>query len=227
MVVISIKCLLFFMCLFVCNYIEKESYNNPFEQRIYKKKNLINNRINRKLATLNSTQNRRNLGKTRLNLKYKDDLNESKNCITISDKKGKKENKENNNNNNKNNNIFNNSNDNDYDYDDDDIEEEVKKTYDNLEQLIEENVDEPEEIYNKEKKSFFKRAFLLLKTFDNIFIQKIVDSRAQNQRSDIHEDIKANLCILSAGIPIAAIPIYKYLLNRMDFFYIKPLNEYY
>ncbi|KYN93221.1 putative exported protein [Plasmodium gaboni] len=222
MVLISIKCLLFFMCLFVCNY---ESYNNPFEQRIYKNKNLINNRINRKLATLNSTQNRRNLGKTKLNLKCKDDLNESKNCITISDKKGKKENKENNNNNNKNNNIFNNSNDNNYDVYD--IEEEVKKTYDNLEQLIEQNVDEPEEIYNKEKKSFFKRSFLLLKIFDNIFIQKTIDSRAQNQRSDIHEDIKANLCILSAGIPMTAIPIYMYLIKRMDFFCIKPLTEYY
>ncbi|SCQ12811.1 Plasmodium exported protein, unknown function [Plasmodium sp.] len=153
-----------------------------------------------------------------------------KNCITLDDEKVKKENNENNNNNKRNNNennnnIFKNATDNDYD--EDDIEEEVKKRYDNLEQLIEENIDEPEEIYNKEKKSFFKRALLLLKIFDNIFIQKTIDSLAQNKRSNVHEDIKANLFILSAGVPMATIPIYMYLTKRMDFFYIKPLTEYY
>lgn len=138
----------------------------------------------------------------------------------------KKEIKENNNHNNDNsNNIFNIHMDGDYDHDD--IEEEVTRTYDNLEQLIEENIDEPEQIYNEEKKSFFKRALLLLKIFDNIFIQKTIDSPAQNKGSNIHEDIKANLCILSAAIPVTAIPIYMYLTNIMDFFYIKPLNEYY
>ncbi|SCQ12670.1 Plasmodium exported protein, unknown function [Plasmodium gaboni] len=163
MVLICIKVLLFIMCLFVCSYIEKISYNNTFEQRIYKNKNLTNNRINRKLATLNSTQNRRNLGTTKLNLKGKDDLNESKNSIKISDKMKKNENKENNNNTNKknkNNNLLNNPNDNDYD--EDDIEEEVNKSYDNLEQLIQENIDEPNEIYNVEKKSFFK-SFIIIK----------------------------------------------------------------
>ncbi|SOV84280.1 Plasmodium exported protein, unknown function [Plasmodium sp.] len=205
------------------------TYNNPFEQRVYKIKKLINSRINRKLASLSSTQDRRKLREKKLNLIYKDDLYQNKNCITLDYKKGNKENNEydnNKKNNNENsNNIFNISTDN-Y-YDEDDIEEEVKITYDNLEQLIEENIDEPEEIYNEEKKSFFKRALLLLKIFDNIFIQKTIDSRAQNKISNIHEDTKANLFILSVGIPMATIPIYMYLTKRMDFFHIKPLTEYY
>ncbi|SOV84316.1 Plasmodium exported protein, unknown function [Plasmodium sp.] len=224
MVLISIKYLLFFIYLFLCNYLEKViiSYNHPFEQRIYKIKNLINNRINRKLAFLNRRKNKSNLRKTQLNLKSKDDLNENKNCITISDENGEKENIDDNNDNID---IFNFIMDN-Y-YDEDDIDEEVTKIPDNLEQLIEENIDEPEEIYNEQKKSFFKRALLLLKILDNIFIQKTIDSRAQNKISNIHEDTKANLFILSIGIPMATIPIYRYLTKRMDFFRIKPLTEYY
>ncbi|SOV84207.1 Plasmodium exported protein, unknown function [Plasmodium sp.] len=109
MILISLKCLLFFMFLFLCNYVEKISYNHPFEQSICKIKKLINSRINRKLASLNSTQDRRNLRKTQLNLKCKDDLNENKNCITLDDEKVKKENNENNNNNKRNNNENNNN----------------------------------------------------------------------------------------------------------------------
>ncbi|ETW15669.1 hypothetical protein C923_04295 [Plasmodium falciparum UGT5.1] len=91
MVLISIKCLLFFMCLFFCICVKKISYNNSFEQRIYKIYNLINIRINRTLSSLSSTQDKKKLRKTPLNLKSKDDLNQNKNFITTSDNKGKKE----------------------------------------------------------------------------------------------------------------------------------------
>lgn len=54
---------------------------------------MINIRINRTLSSLSSTQDKKKLRKTPLNLKSKDDLNQNKNFITTSDNKGKKERK--------------------------------------------------------------------------------------------------------------------------------------
>ncbi|SOV20062.1 Plasmodium exported protein (hyp6), unknown function [Plasmodium sp. gorilla clade G2] len=87
-----------------------------------------------------------------------------------------------------------------------------------LEDLLNEYDEEMREINNNKKKTFFKRAKLLWKAFDNIFIDKIIDTNIQNKQSELEEDIFQNAVILSSS-PIFAIPILSYFCKRINFFH--------
>ncbi|KOB62933.1 hypothetical protein PFHG_04584 [Plasmodium falciparum HB3] len=73
------------------------------------------------------------------------------------------------------------------------------------------------EIKNNNKKTFFKRAKLVLEAIDNIFIDKVIDSNIQDRKSGLKEDIIDNAVIL-CGSMIFTIPIFSYLLKRINFF---------
>ncbi|SOV74256.1 Plasmodium exported protein (hyp6), unknown, putative [Plasmodium sp. gorilla clade G3] len=93
----------------------------------------------------------------------------------------------------------------------------ITKKEETLEDLLKEYQEEMKEINKRKKKSFFKRAKLVLEVFDNIFIDKVIDSNIQNKQSELKEDVIDNSVILCAS-PILAIPIISYFCKRMDFF---------
>ncbi|KYO02933.1 exported protein (hyp6) [Plasmodium gaboni] len=87
-----------------------------------------------------------------------------------------------------------------------------------LEDLLNEYDEEMREINNNKKKPFFKRAKLLCKAFDNIFIDKVVDSNIQNKQSDLKEDVIDNAVILGAST-VLLIPVLTYFCKRINFFH--------
>ncbi|SOV20230.1 Plasmodium exported protein (hyp6), unknown, putative [Plasmodium gaboni] len=87
-----------------------------------------------------------------------------------------------------------------------------------LEDLLNEYDEEMREINNNKKKPFFKRAKLLLKAFDNIFIDKVIDSNIQNKQSDLKDDVMANAVILGAST-VLLIPVLSYFCKRINFFH--------
>ncbi|SOV24750.1 Plasmodium exported protein (hyp6), unknown function [Plasmodium sp. DRC-Itaito] len=87
-----------------------------------------------------------------------------------------------------------------------------------LEDLLNEYDEEMREINNNNKKTFFKKAKLVLEAFDNIFIDKVINSNIQNKQSDLKEDVMANAVILYSS-PILAIPILSYFCKRINFFH--------
>ncbi|SCQ12576.1 Plasmodium exported protein (hyp6), unknown, putative [Plasmodium sp.] len=93
----------------------------------------------------------------------------------------------------------------------------ITKKEETLEDLLKEYHEDMIEINNKKEKTFFKRAKLVLEVFDNIFIDKVIDSKIQNKQSELKEDIIDNSVILCASA-ILAIPIISYFSKRMDFF---------
>ncbi|SOV20285.1 Plasmodium exported protein (hyp6), unknown function [Plasmodium sp. gorilla clade G2] len=94
----------------------------------------------------------------------------------------------------------------------------ITKKEETLEDLLSEYDEDMREINNNKKKTFFKRAKLVLEAFDNIFIDKVIDTNIQNKHSDLEDDVIDNAIILS-GSPILAIPIYSYFCKRMNFFH--------
>lgn len=93
----------------------------------------------------------------------------------------------------------------------------VTKKKETLEDLLKEYDEEMKEIKNNNKKTFFKRAKLVLEAIDNIFIDKVIDSNIQDRKSGLKEDIIDNAVIL-CGSMIFTIPIFSYLLKRINFF---------
>ncbi|SOV21211.1 Plasmodium exported protein, unknown function [Plasmodium sp. DRC-Itaito] len=87
-----------------------------------------------------------------------------------------------------------------------------------LEDLLNEYDEEMREINNNKKKPFFKRAKLLCKAFDNIFIDKVIDSNIQNKQSDLKEDVIDNAVILGAST-VLLIPVLSYFCKRINFFH--------
>ncbi|KYN93213.1 exported protein (hyp6) [Plasmodium gaboni] len=107
----------------------------------------------------------------------------------------------------------------------------ITKNEETLEDLLKEYDDEMREINNNNNnnnKTFFKKAKHVLEAFDNIFIDKVIDSNIfidkvinsniQNKQSDLKEDVMANAVIL-CGSPILAIPILSYFCKRINFFH--------
>ncbi|SOS76383.1 Plasmodium exported protein, unknown function [Plasmodium sp. gorilla clade G1] len=93
----------------------------------------------------------------------------------------------------------------------------IIKSEETLEDLLNEYDEEMKEIKNNNKKTFFKRAKLVLEAIDNIFIDKVIDSNIQDRKSGLKEDIIDNAVIL-CGSMIFTIPIFSYLLKRINFF---------
>ncbi|ETW51636.1 hypothetical protein PFMALIP_00368 [Plasmodium falciparum MaliPS096_E11] len=93
----------------------------------------------------------------------------------------------------------------------------IIKREETLEDLLNEYDEEMKEIKNNNKKTFFKRAKLVLEAIDNIFIDKVIDSNIQDRKSGLKEDIIDNAVIL-CGSMIFTIPIFSYLLKRINFF---------
>ncbi|ETW38864.1 hypothetical protein C923_00386 [Plasmodium falciparum UGT5.1] len=93
----------------------------------------------------------------------------------------------------------------------------IIKSEETLEDLLNEYDEEMKEIKNNNKKTFFKRAKLVLEAIDNIFIDKVIDSNIQDRKSGLKEDIIDNAVILCDSM-IFTIPIFSYLLKRINFF---------
>ncbi|KNG78313.1 hypothetical protein PFMG_04397 [Plasmodium falciparum IGH-CR14] len=72
----------------------------------------------------------------------------------------------------------------------------IIKREETLEDLLNEYDEEMKEIKNNNKKTFFKRAKLVLEAIDNIFIDKVIDSNIQDRKSGLKEDIIDNAIIL-------------------------------
>ncbi|SOV20173.1 Plasmodium exported protein (hyp6), unknown function [Plasmodium sp. gorilla clade G2] len=94
----------------------------------------------------------------------------------------------------------------------------ITKKEETLEDLLNEYDEEMNEINNYKKKPFLKRAKLVLEAFDNIFVDKIVDTNIQNKQSELKDDVIDNAVIISAA-PILAIPILSYFCKRINFFH--------
>ncbi|SCQ12669.1 Plasmodium exported protein (hyp6), unknown function [Plasmodium sp.] len=86
-----------------------------------------------------------------------------------------------------------------------------------LEDLLKEYDEEMKEINEKKKKTFFKRAKLVLEAFDNILIDKVIDTNIREKYSELEEEVFDNALILSNTM-IFAIPIFSYLFKRINFY---------
>ncbi|SOV79602.1 Plasmodium exported protein, unknown function [Plasmodium sp. gorilla clade G3] len=94
----------------------------------------------------------------------------------------------------------------------------ITKKRETLEDLLNEYDEEMKEINKTKKKSFFKRAKLVLEAFDNIFIDKVTDTNIHEKYSELEEEVFENAVILSSSSMLFAIPIFSYLCKRINFF---------
>ncbi|EUR78350.1 hypothetical protein PFBG_00864 [Plasmodium falciparum 7G8] len=94
----------------------------------------------------------------------------------------------------------------------------ITKREETLEDLLNEYDEEMKEINNNKKKTFFKKAKLVLQAFDNIFIDKVIDSNIQHKKSELKEDVIDNAAIL-CNVAILGIPVVSYFCKRINFFH--------
>ncbi|SOV76608.1 Plasmodium exported protein (hyp6), unknown function [Plasmodium reichenowi] len=94
----------------------------------------------------------------------------------------------------------------------------ITKKEETLEDLLKEYDKEMKEINNNNKKKFFKRSKLVLEAFDNIFIDKVIDSDIHNKKSELKEDVVDNAVTLCGSL-ILAIPVLSYFFKRINFFH--------